>query len=298
MSRKSMLSVAVLVMAAVILVSMFAVSARLEMTTTKNAETSTQSQTTTKEETETTEKTTTTESTTKSTTKTTTEQKTEKKQESTAKKEQSGDKTVYLTFDDGPGRYTKELLDVLDKYNAKATFFVTNQYPTYRGLIKEEAKRGHTVAVHTYSHDYSKVYASESAYFKDLEKMNDIVEQQTGQRAWLIRFPGGSSNAVSKKYCPGLMTTLVKSVGEHGYYYADWNVDSGDASSSSNATEVANKVINDIQHHSVSVVLQHDTKGYSVDAVEKILQWGQEHGYTFKAMNKDSYMAHHGSLSN
>lgn len=204
-----------------------------------------------------------------------------------------GDKVVYLTFDDGPGKYTQQLLDVLDKYNVKVTFFVTNQYPKYQNLIGEEYKRGHTVAIHSYSHKYSTIYQSEEAFYSDIEKMNDICEELTGVRATILRFPGGGSNTVSRKYCSGIMTALTKSVEKMGYQYTDWNVTSGDAGETKSTEQVKNNVIKGMKEHNVSVVLQHDTQGFSVDAVEGIVVWGLANGYTFLPMEDSSPMAHH-----
>ncbi len=202
-------------------------------------------------------------------------------------------KAIYLTFDDGPGRYTQKLLDVLDEYNVKVTFFVTNQYPDYQDLIGEEYDRGHTVAIHSYSHDYSKIYASEEAFYQDIEQMNNICFAQTGVRATILRFPGGSSNTVSKKYCSGIMTALTESVGLMGYQYADWNVSSGDAGETTSTAKVVSNVTSGVKNHDISVVLQHDTQGFSVDAVEEIIVWGLANGYTFLPLEDTSPMAHH-----
>ena len=206
-----------------------------------------------------------------------------------------GDKVIYLTFDDGPGKYTSQLLDVLDKYNVKVTFFVTNTHPDYQNLIAEEAKRGHTVAIHSASHSYGKIYTSENAYFDDLDEMNSIIKAQTGSDASIIRFPGGSSNAVSKKYCKGIMTQLVNDVTARGLLYCDWNVSSGDADAHPIGTDaVVQNVISGVQQHNVSVVLQHDIKEFSVNAVEQIIQWGLSEGYTFLPLTTSSPMVHHG----
>ena len=203
-------------------------------------------------------------------------------------------KIIYLTFDDGPGKYTQGLLDVLDKYNVKATFFVTNTHPDYQNMIAEEAKRGHTVAIHSASHKYNQIYTSEQAFFDDLEQMNSIIKAQTGNDASIIRFPGGSSNTVSKDYCPGIMTQLVNDVTARGLLYCDWNVSSGDANSKPISTEqVVQNVISGVQSHNVSVVLQHDIKDFSVNAVEQIIQWGQANGYTFLPLTTSSPMSHH-----
>lgn len=203
-----------------------------------------------------------------------------------------GDKVVYLTFDDGPGRYTEKLLNVLDKYGVKVTFFVTNQFPAYQNLIGEEHRRGHTVAIHTYSHDYS-IYRSQKSYFDDLQKMKDVCYAQTGENPAILRFPGGSSNMISADYCQGIMSELVEAVPMMGYQYCDWNVSSGDAGETTSSSQVASNVIDGMKNHKVSVVLQHDIHDYSVDAVEEILAWGLANGYTFLPMDDTTPMVHH-----
>lgn len=205
-----------------------------------------------------------------------------------------GNKVVYLTFDDGPGPYTQELLDVLDRYNVKATFFVTNGKPDYQNLIAEEASRGHTVAIHSASHDYSRIYQSVDAYFDDLNEMNNIIFTQTGKYADIVRFPGGSSNTVSRSYCEGIMSQLVCAVEAKGFRYCDWNVSSGDAGSANTASQVICNVINGIKGRNISIVLQHDIKKFSVDAVEEIIQWGLSEGYTFLPITSTTPMSHHG----
>lgn len=206
----------------------------------------------------------------------------------------SGNKVVYLTFDDGPGAHTQQLLDILDKYNVKVTFFVTNVNSGYENMIAKEAAAGHTVAIHSASHDYKKIYSSVDAFFADLNEMSDIIYSQTGQRAKLIRFPGGSSNTVSLKYCSGIMTTLTKAVTDQGYKYFDWNVSSGDAGGTTSTEEVYQNVVNGMKSHNVSVVLQHDIKGFSVNAVERIIQWGLANGYTFLPLTTSTEDVHHG----
>ena len=196
---------------------------------------------------------------------------------------------IYLTFDDGPSQHTARLLDVLDKYNVKATFFVV------RGgnVLSRMAASGHTVAMHSASHNYKKIYASEEAYFADLQAIQETIYSYTGQWAMLLRFPGGSSNTVSK-FNPGIMTRLTQEVEARGYRYFDWNVDSKDAGGAKTADEVYNNVIGGVSVRKTSVVLQHDIHGFSVDAVERIIQWGLANGYTFKAMTMDSPGCHHG----
>ncbi|MBR2812770.1 MAG: polysaccharide deacetylase family protein [Solobacterium sp.] len=207
-------------------------------------------------------------------------------------------KTIYLTFDDGPWKYTDELLDILARYNVKATFFVTGAYPDYYYCIKKEAEQGHTVAVHTATHDYAKIYASQDAYWADFDRMNAIIEEQTGQRTTMFRFPGGSSNTISANYSKGVMSRLVNDAALKGYQYFDWNISSGDAGETTDTQRVYQNVINGIQRQTnaglASMVLQHDIKAFSINAVEDIIKWGLENGYTFKAITPTTFGAHHG----
>lgn len=205
----------------------------------------------------------------------------------TVRDKQPGEKVIYLTFDDGPGPYTGQLLDALKKYDVKATFFVTCKGDD--SLIKREYDEGHTVALHTCSHDYKKVYASYDAFFKDLNNVKARVKRITGYDANIIRFPGGTSNGVSPNIS---MKSLAKQVLNNGYYYFDWNVSSGDAGGQTTSDGVYNAVISSLKSGS-SVVLQHDIKKYSVEAVERIIQYGKENGYTFEKLREDSPKVRH-----
>jgi peptidoglycan/xylan/chitin deacetylase (PgdA/CDA1 family) len=206
------------------------------------------------------------------------------------------DKVIYLTFDDGPGAYTEQLLDLLDKYDVKVTFFVTDQFDDYIDMISEEASRGHSVGIHSYTHDFYDVYASVDAYFADFDKMQEIVKEQTGEETTLFRFPGGSSNTISS-FTPGVVTAIAQEAENRGLHYFDWNCSSGDASGTEISSEqVVANVTGDIaaNPYNYSVVLQHDIKEFSVNAVEDIILWGLENGYIFRPLTEDSPGAHHG----
>lgn len=202
----------------------------------------------------------------------------------------SGKKIIYLTFDDGPSTYTSKLLNILDKYGIKATFFVTGNNTN---LITQEKNRGHTVCIHTYSHDYGKIYKSVDAYFNDLNKMNNIIKQKTGSTVNCLRFPGGSSNTVSRKYNKGIMTTLVGEVTNRGYRYYDWNISSGDAGQTTSSKGVYNNVVKNLKG-GVYNILFHDSKSYTVNAIEDIIKYGLANGYTFLPITSGSPTFHHG----
>lgn len=194
--------------------------------------------------------------------------------------------TIYLTFDDGPGPYTQQLLDVLDRYDVKATFFVVDT--EYNHLMQEIVDRGHSIGIHSVSHSYADIYASPEAYFADLFAMQQIIYDNTGVRTNLMRFPGGSSNEVSIRSCKGIMTFLTEAVQDAGFRYFDWNVDSDDAGNARKKKTVLDNVAAGVQETGIAVVLQHDIHPYSVAAVEDIILWGRRHGYQFLPLEEDS----------
>lgn len=198
---------------------------------------------------------------------------------------------IYLTFDDGPSSYTPRLLEILAKYNVKATFFVVGTASTeyYDDIVKG----GHAIAIHTNTHDYSKLYASDEAFFDDLYAVREKIYQKTGIYTTLMRFPGGSSNRVSKSYCTGIMSRLTKAVEAQGFQYFDWNVDSNDAGGAKTSEEVFQNVIKGVKGRKYSIVLQHDIHKFSVEAVDDIIEWGLANGYTFEALTPSSPTAHH-----
>lgn len=207
--------------------------------------------------------------------------------------EPSDEKVVYLTFDDGPSDKTQAVLDILDKYKVKATFFVTGHMPEYRPMIKKAYKQGHTIALHTYSHDYQQVYSSVDAYFQDLEAVGQVVKEQIGYVPCFIRFPGGASNTISANYCSGIMSAIAPMVQERGYQYYDWNCSSGDG-----GVHTAEELVQGATSSSENniMILCHDatTKQTTVDALPKIIEHYQALGYTFKAIDRSSYVVQHG----
>lgn len=208
--------------------------------------------------------------------------------------ETNGRKTVYLTIDDGPSENTQAVLDILDRYGCKATFFVVGHNPDYYPMIKEAYDRGHTIGLHTYSHDYAYVYSSVDAYFYDLGQIGQIVEEQIGYVPCFVRFPGGSSNVVSANYCSGIMSALVGYVPAYGYQYYDWNKSVGDGSIHT-ADEIVGYATEPTELENI-MLLCHDsaTKQSTVEALPRIIEHYQALGYTFEAIDRSTIVVHHG----
>ena len=200
--------------------------------------------------------------------------------------------TIYLTFDDGPKQGTTNLiLDILKEENVKATFFITGHGPD--NLIKREYDEGHTVAIHTFSHNYKTCYSSVEGFFNDIKKAEDRVKNITGYDPKIIRFAGGSSNTVSRKYSKGIMTTLSKEVINRGYQYYDWNVSSGDAGETKTASGVYNNVVKGLSKNKANIILMHDINTYTKDALRNIIRYGKQNGYTFDRITSSTTPYHH-----
>ena len=203
-----------------------------------------------------------------------------------------GEKLIYLSFDDGPGPLTDTLLDLLARYNVKATFFVTGVYPEYADCIGRAFREGHSIGVHSMSHSYRSVYASEEAFLADFGAVQELIREQTGEETRIFRFPGGSSNTVSR-FNRGVMTRLARLMTEQGYVYFDWNVDSDDAGNAASTEEVLQNIITGCSAQETPVVLQHDIKDFSVAAVERVIIWGLTNGCRFVPLDVSSPETHH-----
>lgn len=190
------------------------------------------------------------------------------------------ERQVYLTFDDGPSSNTDQILDILKEYDVKATFFVVGKtdersVKAYKRIVDE----GHTLAMHSYSHKYDEIYESKEAFAKDLNSLQEYLYETTGVWPRIYRFPGGSSNTVSKVD----MQELIEYLTDIGITYFDWNVASGDAVSRTLPAEtIVSNCLSGIEKQKESVILMHDAsnKGTTVEALPRIIEAIQERGDT------------------
>ena len=197
-------------------------------------------------------------------------------------------KTIaYLTFDDGPSENTAEILDILKEYGVKATFFVVGKdSDEAKELYKRIVDEGHTLGMHSYSHQYSEIYASVDAFANDEKKLRDLLYETTGVIPTLYRFPGGSSNLVSNIN----MTEFIKYLNAEGITYFDWNVASGDATSQNvDVDTLVNNVQTDVGKYDTSVILMHDTnsKTTTVEALRKIIENLQGLGIEMRPLDEN-----------
>ena len=164
--------------------------------------------------------------------------------------------------------------------------------------MKNISDAGHGIGLHTFTHDYAQLYASDDAYFADLAAVQDAVSSRIGRTVDIVRFPGGTSNTVSANYSKGIMSRLVQSVPAQGYQYFDWNVSGGDsATPPPPAADIAANALGGADGMQRVCVLMHDTtvKRTTVEALPAIIDGLREQGYTFGILTHDTPPFHHGA---
>ena len=200
---------------------------------------------------------------------------------------------VYLTFDDGPSKRTSAILDILKKYNVKATFFVVaHDDEQSRSLYQRIVNEGHTLAMHSYTHDYDQVYGSLESFENDVTKLQDLLFDITGIRCRYYRFPGGSSN----QRCKPMLSQIVPFLKKKGITYFDWNVCNDDAVGQSySSAELTQKVLGTVTKYKTSIVLMHDTadKDTTVESLGTIIPSLQSMGAEILPIDENTTVVQH-----
>lgn len=201
-----------------------------------------------------------------------------------------GRKVVYLTFDDGPSGNTGNLLDVLDAAGVKVTFFI-NGHAGFEDQLKRIVEEGHTLAMHTYTHDYEHVYRNLDTFGEEITTLQQYIYDVTGTTSYIFRFPGGSSN--SKAVLP--ISDYIDYLDENNLVYYDWNVSSGDGSEGLTAKQVYDNVMSGIEKNDVSVVLMHDStyKLSTYEAIPGIIESLQAMNALILPITYDTAPVHH-----
>lgn len=202
-------------------------------------------------------------------------------------------KKVYLTFDDGPSIYTEKILDILNENQIKATFFVIGKTDSYsKAMYQRIVNEGHTLGMHSYSHQYKNIYNSLENFKKDFNQLSDLLYEVTGVRPNLFRFPGGSSNQVSKVD----MSQYIRYLNDKNITYFDWNVVNGDATGEKlTSDKLVKNVLSGVKNKKVSVVLMHDspTKLNTVNSLPKLIRELKEQEYNILPIDQDTVSVQH-----
>ena len=198
------------------------------------------------------------------------------------------EKWVCLTFDDGPSKTTPDVLAALNTAGVHGTFFVvaTGYNEKYLPLLTQAAAAGHQIALHSASHEYSDIYRSSAAYWKDIALLKQrIAPYVDAESIRNLRFPGGSTNTVSRRYGgKGLMPQLKAEVEQRGWQWVDWNVCAEDAvGGHPSADTIYRNVVRETGEQTHCIVLMHDsaTTRTTAEALPDIIRWYTDNGYTF-----------------
>lgn len=206
---------------------------------------------------------------------------------------QTENKRVYLTFDDGPSAYTAQILDILKMNDVKATFFVIAREDTYYDeYLKRIVDEGHTIGIHSYTHDYKKIYSSLETFRQDVNSMSDYIYEKTGKRTNIYRFPGGSSNTVADID----MHECIAYLNEIGMKYYDWNALNGDAVSNELTEEqLIDNIMKDVRKNDTSIVLMHDmqSRHTTVDSLQTLITILKSEGYELLPIDEHTPMIQH-----
>lgn len=195
--------------------------------------------------------------------------------------------TVYLTFDDGPSANTAAILDILKANNVKATFFVTGKTDQISlDLMRRIVNEGHTIGIHSYSHQYREIYSSVESYLQDFKQMYDLIYETTGVKPEIFRFAGGSING----YNTLIYEPLISEMTRRGFTYFDWNVPSGDTVQGATAEMIQQNVLQYIENQERGIILFHDGEEQSLtaDALPQIISDLRGRGYDFAALTPET----------
>lgn len=197
-------------------------------------------------------------------------------------------KEVFLTFDDGPCiNNTRKILDILKENDVKATFFIVGiKGEENPRILKELSDNGMSIGVHTYSHEYNKIYKNTDSYLEDYDTCQNVIRKITGREPIsYVRMPGGSDNLLANK---NNLSKIKKILNEKGLKYVDWNVSSGDAEGREVPVEkVRGNVITQCKDKKLAVVLMHDTyyKHFTVEALPDIIKYLKSEGFVFRTFD-------------
>lgn len=195
------------------------------------------------------------------------------------------EKTVFLTFDDGPSRQTGKVLDILEQYQIKATFFVVSKDMSESGkeALQRAAADGHVIGMHSDSHEYKKIYASVEALMKDYEKVFRMIKETTGVTPHLYRFPGGSYNSIGRQCIRQTAPELER----RGFTYFDWNVTAEDAVGNPTASSIKKNIFHNLDQIVQPVILMHDgpCNSLTVEVLPEIIEELVQRGYSFDTLD-------------
>ncbi len=194
-------------------------------------------------------------------------------------------KIIYLTFDDGPGKYTNQLLDILKENKIKATFFLIGSHAQqYSDVVKREYKEGNYVGLHSMTHEYKPLYVQRK-YVEEMKETQQIVHNIIGTSPTLTRPPYGSK--------PGLTEDIQQQLLQSGLHVWDWTIDSNDWKLNGlplekSAPQIVQTILSQATEN-IEVILMHDIHPQTVAAMPAIIKGLKNKGYDFEVYQENQH---------
>ncbi len=193
----------------------------------------------------------------------------------------SDGKVCYLTFDDGPSSNTEEILDILKNNNIKATFFIVGWCIDGReDILQRIADEGHTIGIHSYSHEYEEIYASTEAYLSDFNETYKKIYEVTGVKPWAFRFPGGSRNSFNSETADDIIAEMSR----RGFEFFDWSCATSDATVGATYDSCVEN-FRDTLGSDHETVLMHDSKELTKEYLQDVIDYAKSEGYSFETVD-------------
>lgn len=202
-------------------------------------------------------------------------------------------KIAYLTFDDGPYNLTHKYLEILEQYNVRATFFTIgldkqlcydNRNVSCQEVYEKEAKAGHTMANHTYSHlIFNGLYSSTNSFISSVKQQEELIKEKTGITTNIVRFPGGIA---SSRY---LRNNITEELRNMGYGWVDWSASNGDGGYVANGTTAMNNLKNTI-NEDIEVILFHDYSYVTLSILPEAIEYLRNNNYVLLPLFYESRM--------
>lgn len=189
-------------------------------------------------------------------------------------------KIMYLTFDLAPSVHTQQVLDILDKYQIKATFFVSGKQEEYLDMIKTIYNHGHAIGIYSYQLSSIQPETTIDSYYKDIKVMQDIIEAKIGIKTHILRFPDNINGVQINEY-----TSYMK---EKGFQYYDWNAYNGDRNPTLTPTQLKEHTLESIKGKNNVILWMHNGEDHynTVLALEDTLLAMFQQGWEFRILEE------------
>ena len=198
--------------------------------------------------------------------------------------QEKSEKVIYLTFDDGPSSITYKVLDILKENNVKATFFIIgNQIKGYENIVERINEEGHSIGLHTYTHNFKTIYASKKSFIKEMLDTREEINKVIGTSPNIIRFPGGSRKRLNDE--------MLKLLHSYNFKTYDWNMNLSDGLRPQTPPDkLFREATRELDKPEPIILLMHCDYMHknTCKVLPRIIKYYKDKGYEFKVIKEDT----------